>query len=177
MSPAFFSKKYFMEIWDILDNDGNKTGRTIERDKPMAEGDYHLVVHVWIRNSKNEYLISKRTPNKTFPNMWDTVGGSAILGESSLEAAIREVKEEIGLDLSKSDGKIIKRLTRSKRDSSDIVDIWFFEKDAEISGLVYQPDEVCDAKWASKKIILDMINAGRFVDVYTYLDIVFSHIA
>ena len=49
-----------IELWDILDENGNITGRLHERGKPMVEGDYHLVVHVWIMNHKGEFLISKR---------------------------------------------------------------------------------------------------------------------
>ena len=90
----------WIELWDILDEDGNKTGELVARGRPMKQDEYHLVVHVWIRNSKGQFLISKRTPNKTFPNMWETTGGSAIKGEDSLSAALREVREEIGINLS-----------------------------------------------------------------------------
>lgn len=165
-----------MELWDILDKDGNVTGRTIERGKPLNSDEYHLVVHVWIRNSKNGYLVSRRTPNKTYPNMWDTVGGSALAGETSIEAALREVNEEIGLKLDKANGKLIKRLMRKQYDSPDFVDVWFFNCDAEISDLKYQPDEVSDAKWADKDTILNMVKNGEMVDVYTYLDEVLNYI-
>ena len=37
-----------MEYWDIYDRSGNKTGRTVERGMPMAQDEYHLVVHVWV---------------------------------------------------------------------------------------------------------------------------------
>ena len=58
---------------------------------------YHLVVHVWIRNSKGEYLISQRSANRpTYPLMWECVGGSVVKGEDSLQGAIREAKEEVG---------------------------------------------------------------------------------
>lgn len=105
--------------------------------------------------------------------MWDTVGGSALAGETSLEAAIREVKEEIGLDISNDTGYLIKRLLRQHHNSPDFVDIWFFNNDNEISHLKYQPNEVYDAKWADKETIMKMIVSGEFVDVYTYLNDVF----
>jgi len=164
-----------MESWDILDKNGNKTGKTIERGKPLHDDEYHLVVHVWIRNSKREYLISKRTPNKTYPNMWDTVGGSAIAGETSIDAAVREVYEEIGLMLRTDEGKLIKRLMRQQYNSPDFVDVWFFNKDIEISQLKFQPDEVSDAKWADKETLLKMIHNGEMVDVYSYLYEVFCY--
>ncbi|MCL2249565.1 MAG: phosphotransferase, partial [Oscillospiraceae bacterium] len=58
--PTWYLKDY--EVWDILDKDGNKTGRFHERGKPMATGDYHVVVHVWNHNGRGEWLIDKRSP-------------------------------------------------------------------------------------------------------------------
>jgi 8-oxo-dGTP diphosphatase len=163
-----------MELWDILDEDGNKTGKTVERGKPMKQDEYHLVVHVWIKNSSGEYLISKRTPNKTFPNMWETTGGSAIVGDDSLQAALREVKEEIGIDLSPERGKCLFRLKRQHKDFPDFTDVWLFNEDVDIRKVVYQPEEVCGAKWATLAQIRALIEAGEFVDVFTYLDELFE---
>jgi isopentenyldiphosphate isomerase len=102
-----------MELWDILDEDGNLTGRTIERGQPLKEGEYHLVVHIWIRNSEGEYLIQKRSEKvKLWPGIWAATGGAAIKGESSLDAALREAKEELGISL-KPD--MLKRVVRVKR--------------------------------------------------------------
>lgn len=163
-----------MELWDILDEDGNKTGKTVERGKPMKQDEYHLVVHVWIKNSSGEYLISKRTPNKTFPNMWETTGGSAIVGDDSLQAALREVKEEIGVDLSPERGKCLFRLKRQHKDFPDFTDVWLFNEDVDIRKVVYQPEEVCGAKWATPAQIRALIEAGEFVGVFTYLDELFE---
>jgi len=48
------------EVWDVLDASGRKTGRTMFRGDPIAPGDYHLVVHIWILNERMQYLIQKR---------------------------------------------------------------------------------------------------------------------
>ena len=88
-----------MEIWDIYDGSRRKTGRTAVRGERLGEGEFHLVVHVWIVNGKGEYLITKRSPNKPFPGMWECTGGSALAGEDSLGAALRETKEETGITL------------------------------------------------------------------------------
>ena len=60
-----------------------------------------MVVHIWIRNSKGgEYLIQKRSSMvDVWPDIWSVAGGSAVKGENSLDAAFREVKEELGLTL------------------------------------------------------------------------------
>ncbi len=87
-----------MELWDILDEDGNATGRTIMRGNELKEDEYHLVVHIWIINNKGEILIQKRSEHLEFaPGVWATTGGSAIKGEDSITAACRETKEELGI--------------------------------------------------------------------------------
>lgn len=99
------------EIWDIYDENRNLTGKTIKRAEyinKIKENEYHLVVHIWIKNDNNEWLISKRTPNKHFPLLWECTGGSALAGEESLTAALREVKEELGI---KARAGFIKRLS------------------------------------------------------------------
>lgn len=115
-----------MELWDVLDENGNKTGRTVERGQPMAQNEYHLVVHVWVVNSKGEFLISKRSPDKSFPNMWESAGGSAIAGEDSLTAAIRETREELGIVLDPQNSKLFRQYQRHHCDFPDFVDVWLF---------------------------------------------------
>ncbi len=66
------------------------------------------MVHVWIRNSKGKYLISQRSANRpTYPLMWECVGGLVVKGEDSLQGAIREEKEQVGVDLELGSGQIL----------------------------------------------------------------------
>ena len=88
-----------MELWDVYDRDRNMTGRFHERGRDMRHDDYHLVVQVWIENSKGEWLISKRCPEKPYGGKWETTGGSVVAGENSFEAALREVREELGVSV------------------------------------------------------------------------------
>ena len=90
-----------MELWDVYDKDRIKTGKTMVRGAEFEPDCYHMVVHVCIFNAKGEMLIQQRQPFKEgWPNMWGiTVGGSATMGDSSQDAAEREVFEEIGLKL------------------------------------------------------------------------------
>ena len=82
-----------MELWDLYDANRRKTGQDHVRGEVIPAGCYHLVVHVWIRNSAGQYLISQRSASrKSFPLMWETVGGSVLKGEDSLAAAVREAE-------------------------------------------------------------------------------------
>ncbi|MCL2576092.1 MAG: NUDIX domain-containing protein [Defluviitaleaceae bacterium] len=168
------------ELWDILDENGNKTGRLHKRGKPMADGDFHLVVHVWIVNSKGEFLISKRTANKNFPLMWECTGGSAVAGDDSLTTALKEVREELGIELKHENGEMFTSLKRycGGCGGYDFVDVWVFRQDISVDDIIFQPDETCDAMWASKHKIIKMIDEGSFMDnqFYTYIDKLFAYI-
>ena len=92
-----------MEVWDLYTEGRIKTGETHLRGTALPKNRFHLVVHVWIVNAKGEYLISQRAASRpSYPLMWECVGGSVLRGESSVDGAVREVKEEVGIDLSLS---------------------------------------------------------------------------
>lgn len=150
-----------MEIWDIYDEHRIKTGRTIVRGEDLKRNEFHLAVHIWIKNSRNEWLISKRTPNKNFPLLWECTGGSAISGEESITAALREVNEELGVILDKTKGYLYKTLKRDVY--HDFCDVWIFEHDCDINDIVLQEGETCDAMWASNEKIHHLINNKKFI--------------
>lgn len=156
-----------MEYWDIYDIERVKTGRTMVRGSEFEDDAYHLVVHVCIFNDKNEMLIQQRQPFKEgWPNMWDvTVGGSAVTGDTSQQAAEREVLEEIGLKL---DLKGVRpHLTVNFDRGFD--DIYLIEKNVDINELTLQPEEVQAVKWAGRDEILAMIEKGDFIPYYPEL--------
>lgn len=89
------------ELLDIWDEKGNPTGRVCKKSKAHIEGLFHPTVHIWFYTPTPTLLLQKRGANKqTFPNLWDvSVAGHVAAGESIIEGAIREVKEEIGLTI------------------------------------------------------------------------------
>lgn len=150
------------ELWDVLDKNRNLTGKTIYRSEfPNKADEYHLVVHIWIKNKNKEWLISKRTANKTEPLKWAFTGGSVLAGETGLQGALREVKEELGIDLVTENGTLYKSFRRDMH--QDFCDVWIFEHECDINDIVLQEDETCDAMWATKQTIRDMIADNRFI--------------
>ena len=85
------------------------TGKIWIRGNEMMEGDFHQVVHVWIMNEKGQFLIQQRQPwKKGWPSMWDCAAAGAVLvGETSEMGAIRETKEELGIELQMEDAELI----------------------------------------------------------------------
>ena len=153
------------ELWDVYDENRNPTGRVHRRGDYMREGDYHLTVHVWMRNSRGEFLLTKRSPNKGFPNKWETTGGSAIAGDDSLAAALREVREETGLFLKPECGKCIYQL----KADNNFSDIWLFQQDFDLKDAVLLEGETCDIRYASVEELLKL-DAGGLLVPYSYLN-------
>lgn len=151
-----------MECWDLYNKDREKINKIVKRGDILENGEYHLVTNVWIKNSKNEFLITKRVGTKSHAYMWECTGGSAISGEDSLSAAIREAKEELGICLNKEDAKLIGTTLRHYPNCSDILDVWIFNSDISIEDVVCQEEEVCDVMWATANKIKELQVQNKF---------------
>lgn len=153
------------ELWDVYNKDRILTGRFHRRGEFLAEGDYHLVVHVWTMDSHGRFLLTKRSPNKGFPNMWECTGGSALAGDDSLSAAIREVREETGLRLLPENGNCVLSYLRD----DCFVDIWLFRQDFDLSEVILLEGETCDAMYATAEKIRQLKSEGVLVP-FSYLE-------
>ncbi|MBR6594464.1 MAG: NUDIX domain-containing protein [Clostridia bacterium] len=161
-----------MEIWDLYDIQGNKTGETLVRGDKVPEGRYHLVVHVWIKNSEGKYLVSQRSADRhNFPLLWECVGGSVVRGEDSLTGALRECEEEIGVSLEPSHGRIVfsraRDVINGKR-YGDIMDVWLFEYNGIADLKKATTYEVADVRWATVEEIRELWDRGEFVPTLGY---------
>jgi isopentenyldiphosphate isomerase len=153
-----------MEKWDLYAADRTKISKQAIRGEDFASNEFHLVIHVCIFNSKGEMLIQQRQPFKDdWQNLWDlTCGGSAVAGDTSQQAAARELFEELGITYNFEGMR--PQLTVNFRRGFD--DIYLIELDVEIDTLVLQPEEVQAAKWATKEEILNMIRDKTFIPYY-----------
>lgn len=88
-----------MELWDAYDAHLNVIGgQVLVRGKKIPKGVYHLVSEVIVRHQDGTYLLTQRDSRKNLGGMWEaTAGGSALQGESPLECAKRELREETGI--------------------------------------------------------------------------------
>ena len=164
-----------VEIWDVLDQNGNPTGKTALRGQGVLKsGEYHLVVHIWIVSSTGQFLIQRRADDKKLmPGEWAATGGAAVSGEDSFAAARRGLFEELGI---KSDRKSLKKLERIKRRNS-LLDVWAIVCDIPEEELVLQRSEVAQAKWVSERELRRMIEDGNFHNYgKEYFDSIFEKI-
>ena len=167
IQPKLFSRVQYRlnintnarELWDVLDEHRRPTGRTHPRGVPLPQGDYHLVVLVLLQNGKGEFLVTRRAPNKGYPNMWEFTGGSALAGDDSLQAALREMREETGITLDPACGRVV----ASEQWSDSFCDIWLFRENFDVSSVILQEGETTAAKCASREEIVRMDREGEFI--------------
>ena len=86
------------ELWDLYDGRRRPLGKTHRRGLPLAPGEYHIAVIVVIVNHRGEVLLTRRAKEKDLcPGWWENTGGSVLAGETSLQAILRELREETGI--------------------------------------------------------------------------------
>ena len=160
------------ELWDLYNEARERTGREHVRGEPIPQGYYHLVVHVWIRNSAGHYLISQRSADRpAHPLKWECVGGSALKGEDSLSAALRETQEELGLALPPESGKLVYSVTGRVVNGvrfTDIVDVWLFRYDGPVDLSLATTKEVAQTAWLDKTQIKTLFDQEEFVNTLGY---------
>jgi len=135
-----------MERWDLYDSERRPLFRTHERGEKKNPEEYHTAVEVWTVNSKNDILVTLRDPQKEeYPDKWENTGGSALAGETSRQAAVRELMEETGISAAEDD--FIFLGTNRDLQYLEFVDIYLLRCDLPISELTMQAGETVAAKW------------------------------
>ena len=146
-----------MEFFDVLDEQGNKTGEIIERKEAHKNGICHRVIQVRLMNSKNELLIQKRSANKdSCPNMWYvSLGGHIESKEDNDQTIIREFSEELGLDVAHLIDNVkylytfkeIAVLNNGQFIDNEFYDVYLLKMDLDPATLILQEDEVSEVKF------------------------------
>lgn len=164
------SKEYF----DILDVNGNKTGKTKLRDEVHRDGDWHKAVHIWIINNNGDILLQRRCATKdSNPNMLDiSSAGHLTTGDNSLDGAVRELKEELNIDVKPEELLFIKTLKRSSRYTETFInnefdDLYILKTTKNIDDMKYQEEEISEIFFVPYKKFKEMVN-NRQPDLLRY---------
>jgi len=149
------------EMSDVYTIHRERTGAVWQRDTPIPEGACHLTVHVCLFNRDGAMLIQQRSSTRdVFPNAWDvTVAGHVQAGETSRMAAMRELKEELGLTLDLTERR--PHLTFHAEGAFD--DVFLMEADVALEDVSLQEEEVQAVCYADEATIVAWMNDGRFV--------------
>ncbi|MFV0499524.1 MAG: NUDIX domain-containing protein [Bacilli bacterium] len=154
-----------MEILDIVDEQ-LKYIRKIKRcdyDK-LNKNEYFLYTHIWVIKDQ-EILIQKRSLNRKWaPGMWATHTGTVISGETPRITAIRELKEEINLEI--NDNQLINELVVYPSKIYNLfkgIGYIYFVKCDNIDILI-DNKEVIDYKYVSLDKLKAMIASKKFIN-------------
>lgn len=148
-----------MELIDIVDEKGNFTGQVMDKEEAHDKNLLHNEIAVFIINDKQQVLLQKRSANKRFdPNKWGLCAGHVDTKESLENAALREIKEEVGLKLKASDlHNFGKREIKICDVNSHITYFFYVKSNKEESEFVIQEEELSEVKWFYIDEIIELI--------------------
>lgn len=138
------------EYFDIYDENKKNTGRSIPRKGSfLKEGEYQLIVLAIIERPDKKFIITQRSMDKKWAaGAWEVSGGGVAAGETSFEGICREVREEVGLDVSNAKGGCVYTYSNVdlKRGDNYFVDIYHFYMDFDESDVTVQESEAIGFK-------------------------------
>ena len=155
------------ELIDIYDRNRTFTGITVPREGArMAEGQYMLYVLAIIQDAQGRILITQRSQEKHWAaGWWEVTGGGVSAGETSAQAIVRELAEEVGLDVADYPLEIVYSYENVDLESGDnyLVDIYRFQLDFTVDDVTLQASEAIDCKLATFDEIEQLAEQGVFL--------------
>lgn len=146
-----------MELNDIYDENRNLTGRVHRRGTPWRDGEYGLVACVWVYDGRGKLLLTRRAQGKSYAGTWENSGGRVQAGETSLQAIVRELFEETGIQAEPKEFELLD----TARDGNKFYDHYCLKRAVGLSEIVLQPGETDAVLWASPAKIRRMIRRGE----------------
>ena len=148
-----------MELVDVVDMNGNPTGVVLDKKEARERNLIYKVIVVFVINDSKQVLFQKRSANLRYmPNRWALCAGHVKASEGLEDAAIREVKEEMGLDVSKekihSFGEVEDNIGEN---DSHLTYFFYIKTNKKENEFILQPEEVSEVKWFDIDEMIDMI--------------------
>ena len=139
-----------MEYIDIFDENNNSIGVVKEKQKAHEDGNFHRTAHIWIINDKDELLLQKRSASKkSHPNCWDISGAGHIkAGENVIAGALRELKEELGVETKEEDLQHIVTIKNTKNPKNmEFQYVYLLRCNKKIEDYAFEDGEVSEVKY------------------------------
>ena len=146
---------------DLLGRNRQPTGKTIEAGKPIPAGYYCCVVIIIIQNSRGDLLIQKRAKSTKFGGLYALTGGHPKAGQTSLEGAVTEIKEELGIEVNPKDLRLI--CARRIDEDQVFCDVYYLRQDIDLNALKLQVEEVESVHWFTLYRIREENSEGHFM--------------
>lgn len=139
-----------MELLEYFDEKNEKGLGTAERDYIHNNNMWHREIAVWVMNDNDELLLQRRSPNKKQgANKLSVVAGHIEVKEKEISAALREVKEEIGLAFKESDLKLIDVYKNEKKNNYCYSYTYLVKTNKKVEDMIMQETEVSELKFIS----------------------------
>ena len=97
--------------------------------------------------------------------MWSQTGGGVDAGESILQGALRETKEELGITIPEENIEFMLSFKRKY----NYLNVWLARMNIDINYLSLQKEEVSEVKWVDKETLIKMHDNGELapsLDIY-----------
>ncbi len=148
-----------MELWDAYKADGTLAGFELVRGEKIPTGFFHMVCEAVIQHVDGDYLLMQRSFEKEiYPGAWEIgAGGSALKGESRLEAVRREVREETGIDTGEMEE--IYQLVHERQQA--IYYGYLLKTDYPKDAVQLQEGETIDYKWLTKEAFIEFFDTNQ----------------
>lgn len=139
----------FIELIEIVDEEGNYTGRILPREEIHNRNYLHNEVACFVINDNQEILLEKRSPNKRYsPNKYGLCAGHVVFGESLKTALVREIKEEIGIKVNENDLTPFGEKEYTREDTNSHITYFYYIKlNLKESDFTIQKEELTEVKW------------------------------
>ena len=172
------------EMIDIFDENQNKLNISLPRKEVHQKGLWHIASGCVIVNNNLEILSQKRSIHKDKnAGLWDlSASGHIPAGEDAQNSLLREIKEELGLDIKGSELHLLGVYRRQETHNdgkfleNEFDYIYVIKKDIKISDIAIQQEEVDDAKYFSAQEFEKMLADGKVVKRVGVWDDLFHYI-
>ncbi|MDB5181418.1 MAG: putative hydrolase [Candidatus Saccharibacteria bacterium] len=148
------------ELLDLVNNKDEVIGTILRSsyEKMVAEKlGYIRAVEMFIQNDEGKLWIPTRTAHKKIaPNGLDySMGGHVSSSESYVESALREIQEELNLDLQEDDLEFIKKFAPTNLPYFRCLYVYHSNE-----APAYNPDDYVSAAWLTPQEIIASIDSG-----------------
>ena len=132
------------EVFDVVNERDEVIGRQ-PRSEVHRLGLMHRAVHVLVFNAAGQVFLQKRSMKKDRqPGVWDSsTSGHLDSGEDYDTCAVRELREEIGLRLTRAPARLFKLAASAETDQEHV---WVYRCQAE-GPFQLDPDEIERGGW------------------------------
>jgi 8-oxo-dGTP diphosphatase len=148
-----------MELWDAYREDGTLAGCNLIRGEVIPSGLFHLVSEIVVMHEDGMFLLMQRDLKKpNYPGLYEaSSGGSALAGESPYDTAIRELKEETGIEASEIE-HIYKFVSKDT-----IYHGYLCKTNCDKDSVILQEGETISYLWLTKEEFFKFIESDKYI--------------